>query len=138
MFPENTKILIVDDSTFSRNIIKSGLKELKYWRLYEAESASAAQESIIAEEKNGEPIQLMIADIHMPEMTGLELLKWVRAREKSKSLPVIIVTTSQEREDVIRAATLGVSHFMVKPFDPVTLKERLGSVWERHGQHHQK
>ena len=80
----------------------------------------------------------MIADIHMPEMTGLELLKWVRAREKSKSLPVIIVTTSQEREDVIRAATLGVSHFMVKPFDPVTLKERLGSVWERHGQHHQK
>ncbi len=133
MFPSDTKILIVDDSSFSRNIVKSGLKELKYWKLFEAENAKVAQESVLNEEKTGQPIQLMICDVHMPEMTGIELLKWVRSREQTKGLPVIILTSSQEKSEVVHAAKLGVSHFMIKPFDVATLRDRLHSAWEKHG-----
>lgn len=134
MFPADAKILIVDDSSFSRNIVKNGLKELSYWKLFEAESAKSAQEIVLNEEKSAQPIQLLVCDIHMPEMTGIELLKWVRSREQTKGMPVIILTSSQEKSEVIHAAKLGVSHFMIKPFDVATLKDRLTSAWEKHGQ----
>lgn len=134
MFPTDAKILIVDDSSFSRNIIKNGLKELKYWKLFEAENAKTAQEYLLSEEKTSQPIHLMICDVHMPEMTGIELLKWVRSREQTKGLPVIILTSSQEKAEVIAAAKMGVSHFMIKPFDLMTLKDRLQSAWDKHGQ----
>ena len=138
MFPSDAKILIVDDSSFSRNIVKNGLKELKYWKLYEAENAVNAQVTLAQEFKAGDPVQLMICDIHMPEMTGIELLKWVRARDVFKSLPVIIITSSQEKAEVLEAAKLGVSHFMIKPFDALTLKDRLTAAWDKHGQHYAK
>lgn len=138
MFPADAKILVVDDSSFSRNIVKNGLKELSFWRVYEAESAATAQAAIEREEKSDTPIQLMIADIHMPEMTGIELLKWVRGRDVSKGLPVIIITSSQEKSEVVHAAKLGVSHFMIKPFDVNILKDRLNSAWSKHGQHFSK
>jgi len=113
--------------------VKNGLKELKYWKLFEAENAKSAQENILGEEKTGLPIHLMICDVHMPEMTGIELLKWVRSREQTKGLPVIILTSSQEKSEVVQAAALGVSHFMIKPFDVGTLKDRLQSAWVKHG-----
>lgn len=138
MFPSETKILVVDDSSFSRNVMKNGLKELGYYKIAEAEDATKAQESLLKEEKAGAPFQLMIADIHMPEINGLELLEWVRSREQTKNLPLILVTTSQDRGHVIKAASLGVSHFMVKPFDVKGLQERLAAVWTRHGQHFMK
>ncbi len=134
MFPSDAKILIVDDSSFSRNIVKNGLKELQYWKLYEAENAKVAQETVLSEEKSEQPVQLIICDVHMPEMTGIELLRWIRSREQTKGLPVIILTSSQEKSEVIHAAKLGVSHFMIKPFDVATLKDRLNSAWEKHGQ----
>lgn len=138
MFPSDAKMLIVDDSSFSRNIVKNGLKELKYWKLYEAENAVNAQVTLAQEFKAGDPVQLMICDIHMPEMTGIELLKWVRERDVFKTLPVIIITSSQEKAEVVEAAKLGVSHFMIKPFDALTLKDRLTAAWEKHGQFYYK
>ena len=138
MFPADSKILIVDDSSFSRNIVKNGLKELKYWKLYEAENAINAQIALAQEVKAGDPIQLMIADIHMPDMTGIELLRWARARDIFKTLPVIIITSSQEKSEVVEAAKLGVSHFLIKPFDAQTLKDRLFAAWEKHGQFYSK
>jgi two-component system chemotaxis response regulator CheY len=134
MFPSDSKILIVDDSSFSRTIVKNGLKDLKYWKMYEAENAVNAQIVLAQEFKNNDPIQLLICDIHMPEMSGLELLKWVRARDAFKNLPVIIITSSQEKKEVVEAAKLGVSHFMIKPFGADTLKERLTAAWSKHGQ----
>lgn len=134
MFPVDSKILIVDDSSFSRTIVKNGLKELKYWKMFEADTAAKAQIMLAQEFKNNEPIQLLICDIHMPEMNGLELLKWVRAREPFKTMPVIIITSSQEKKEVVEAAKLGVSHFLIKPFGADTLKERLVAAWAKHGQ----
>jgi two-component system chemotaxis response regulator CheY len=136
MFPADSKILIVDDSRFSRTIVKNGLRELKYWKIFEAENAVNAQIMLAQELKAGESIQLMVCDIHMPEMTGLDLLKWARAKEPFKNLPVIIITSSQEKKEVIEAAKLGVSHFLIKPFGTETLKDRLVAAWSKHGQHY--
>lgn len=133
MFPSDAKILVVDDSSFARNIVKNGLKELKYWKLYEAENAINAQVTLAQEFKAGDPVQLVICDIHMPEMNGLELLKWIRSRDAFKSLPMIIITASQEKSEVVEAAKLGVSHFLIKPFDVATLKDRIKAAWDKHG-----
>ena len=134
MFPVDAKILIVDDSNFSRTVLKNGLKEMKYWKILEAESAKNAKSLLIEDEQVMQPVHLMIADVHMPEINGIELLRWVRAQEKIKNMPVIILTTAQEKTAILEAGKLGVSHYMIKPFDVSTLKDRLTSAWEKHGQ----
>jgi two-component system, chemotaxis family, chemotaxis protein CheY len=134
MFPVDAKILIVDDSNFARTVLKNGLRDLKFWKIVEAESAKQAQYILNEDETKKDPIHLLIADIHMPEMSGLELLKWVRMQEHFKSLPVIILTTVQEKGGILEAGKLGVSHYMIKPFDTDTLRERITSAWEKHGQ----
>ncbi len=134
MFPVESKILIVDDSHFSRTVLKSGLKEMKYWKILEADSAKAAKSLLQEDEQTKQPVHLMICDVHMPELSGLELLRWVRNQEVIKNLPVIILTTAQEKAAILEAGKLGVSHYMIKPFDAATLKERMASAWEKHGQ----
>lgn len=134
MFPVDSKILIVDDSNFARAALKEGLKALQYWRILEAENAKVAQELLIGDEQKKDPIHLMICDVHMPELSGLELLQWVRGHASLKGMPIIMLTTEQERAAILDAGKLGVSHYMIKPFDPHTLKERLSSTWEKHGQ----
>jgi two-component system, chemotaxis family, chemotaxis protein CheY len=134
MFATDTRILVVDDSTFSRNIVKNGLTEMQFWKISEAGSAKEAQDILISQEKANEPIQLLICDVHMPGMTGIELLKWIRGSPTLAGMPVIILTSSQEKKEVVNAARLGVSHFVIKPFELSTLKERLVSAWEKHGK----
>lgn len=134
MFPADSKILIVDDSSFARTIVKNGLKELKYWKILEADNAKAAIMLLNEEEQKKNPVHLVILDVHMPEFSGLDLLRWVRNQERYKSLPVIILTTVQEKGGILDAGKLGVSHYMIKPFDVPTLKERIASTWQKHGQ----
>ncbi len=134
MFPVDAKILIVDDSNFSRTVLKNGLKEMKYWKILEADSAKNAKSLLIEDEQALQPVHLMIADVHMPEINGIELLRWVRAQERIKDMPVIILTTAQEKTAILEAGKLGVSHYMIKPYDIATLKDRLTSAWEKHGQ----
>jgi two-component system chemotaxis response regulator CheY len=134
MFPEDSKILIVDDSSFARTMLKNCLKELKYWKLLEAENAKRAQELLREEEQLRDPVHLILTDVQMPEMTGLQLLGWVRAEPAWADVPVIVLTSSQTKGDIIEAGRLGVSHFLIKPFNTVTLGERMASAWEKHGR----
>lgn len=134
MFPVDSKILIVDDSNFSRMVVKKGLKELKYWKMLEADSAKQAKELLLQDEQQKQPVHLMICDVHMPEVNGIELLRWVRNQDKIKDLPVIILTSAQEKTAILEAGKLGVSHYMIKPFEPTTLRDRMNSAWEKHGQ----
>jgi two-component system, chemotaxis family, chemotaxis protein CheY len=133
MFPVDSKILIVDDSHFSRTVMKNGLKDLKFWKILEADSAKAAKKLLMEDEQQKQPIHLMICDVHMPELSGIDLLRWVRNQEAIKNLPVIILTTAQEKTAILEAGKLGVSHYMIKPFDGPTLKDRMISAWEKHG-----
>jgi two-component system chemotaxis response regulator CheY len=134
MFPKDSRILIVDDSSFSRTMMKSTLRDLGFAEIVEAGGAKEAS-GLLQDPKSSEnPIQLLIIDIHMPEMSGLDLLRWVMGQDAFKDMPVIILTSSQDKSDVLQAGRLGVTHFMIKPFDAETLKERLASAWQRQGQ----
>lgn len=129
MFPADAKILIVDDSGFARTMLKNQLRELSFSNILEAGDGATARGLLSKDEQK--PVHLLICDIHMPEMTGLELLKWVRAHETLKALPVILVTSSQEKSEIFEAGRLGVSHYLVKPFEVKVLKEKLTSAWQK-------
>ena len=134
MFPTDCKIMIVDDSTFARTMLKTSLKELRYWKILEAKDVKEAQQLFAEDEQQKDSVQLLISDLHMPNNSGLDLLRWLRAQEKLKTLPVIILTSSQEKTEILEAGKLGVSHYMIKPFDGATLKEKMSSTWQKHGQ----
>ena len=134
MFPSGSKILLVDDSSFARTLIKNSLKELKFSKIIEADSAKAAKGVLTEAEQLQDPVHLMILDLHMPSMSGADLVRWVRGRYVLKALPIIIVTSSQEKKEVLEVGKLGVSHYMLKPTDTATIRDRLVSTWEKHGR----
>ena len=119
------KLLVVDDSSTMRRIIKNTLSRLGYNDILEAENGALAWE-IMSVPDSG--IKILITDWNMPEMNGLELVKKVRAEEKYKDVPIIMVTTEGGKAEVITALRAGVNNYIVKPFTPQVLKEKLEVV----------
>lgn len=134
MFPVDAKILIIDDSNFSRSMLVNALKSMKYWKIIEANGPRQAQTFMNEEEQQSDPIHLVFVDHQMPEVMGLEFVKWMRAQERYKNLPVIMLTSTQEKSVIIEAGKLGISSYMIKPFDLAALRTRMAGVWEKHGQ----
>ena len=123
---KNMKILIVDDFSTMRRIIKNLLRDLGFNNTSEADDGSSALPML----RTGS-FQFLITDWNMPGMTGIELLKAVRADEALKTLPVLMVTAEQKREQIIEAAQAGVNGYVVKPFTATTLKEKIDKIFER-------
>ncbi len=117
------KILVVDDSSTMRRIIKNTLQRLGYEDILEAEHGVQAWGILDSTE-----VQILITDWNMPEMNGLELVKKVRADERYKDIPIIMVTTEGGKAEVITALKAGVNNYIVKPFTPQVLKEKLEVV----------
>ncbi len=127
---KNMKILIVDDFSTMRRIIKNLLRELGFNNTVEADDGNTALPVL----KRG-GIEFLVTDWNMPGMTGLELLKAVRAEPELKTLPVLMVTAESKREQIIEAAQAGVNGYIVKPFTANTLKEKIEKIFERvHGE----
>ncbi len=120
------KILIVDDFSTMRRIIKNLLRDLGYNNTTEADDGSAALPML----KNGN-FDFLITDWNMPTMTGLDLLRAVRADEHLKTLPVLMVTAEAKREQIVEAAQVGVNSYIIKPFTADTLKEKIDKIFER-------
>ncbi|HOI82850.1 MAG TPA: chemotaxis response regulator CheY [Campylobacterales bacterium] len=118
------KILVVDDSSTMRRIIKNTLNHLGYKDLLEAEDGALAWETMT---QNAD-IGVLITDWNMPNMNGLELVKKVRAEQKYADMPIIMVTTEGGKTEVITALKAGVNNYIVKPFTPQVLKEKLEAV----------
>jgi len=118
------KVLVVDDFATMRRIVKGVLKQLGFSSIVEAEDGSAALE-VLKKEKIG----LIVSDWNMPKMTGLDLLKSVRADDNLKATPFIMVTAEGQKENVIEAVKAGVSNYIVKPFTPETFSEKLEKVF---------
>jgi two-component system chemotaxis response regulator CheY len=78
-----------------------------------------------------QPFDFVVTDWNMPVMTGIELLKAIRADAKLKTLPVLMVTAEAKREQIIEAAQAGVNGYIIKPFTAQTLEEKLGKIFER-------
>jgi len=118
------KLLVVDDSSTMRRIIKNTLARLGYNDVLEAEHGLDAWQEM---QKNSD-IEMLITDWNMPEMNGLELVKKVRAESKYQDMPIIMVTTEGGKAEVITALKAGVNNYIVKPFTPQVLKEKLEDV----------
>lgn len=123
---KDMRILIVDDFSTMRRIIKNLLRDLGFTNTQDADDGSTALPLL----KRGD-FDFLITDWNMPGMTGIDLLKAVRADEQLQSLPVLMVTAEQKREQIIEAAQAGVNGYIVKPFTAVTLKEKIDKIFER-------
>ncbi|MEJ0063016.1 MAG: response regulator [Alphaproteobacteria bacterium] len=119
----NMNILIVDDYKTMLRIISNLLKQLGFKNIDEATDGSEALRKL----RDGN-FGLVISDWNMVPMTGLQLLKEVRADSKLKALPFIMVTAESKTENVVEAKTAGVSNYIVKPFNAETLKQKIASV----------
>jgi two-component system chemotaxis response regulator CheY len=123
---KNMKILIVDDFSTMRRIIKNLLRDLGFTNTVEADDGTTALPIL----QTG-TIDFLVTDWNMPGMTGIELLRAVRADDKLKTIPVLMVTAEAKRDQIIAAAQAGVNGYVVKPFTAVALKEKIEKIFER-------
>lgn len=116
------KCLVVDDSATMRRIVVNALKSIGYENVVEAGDGSDALARCDAS------IELVITDWNMPVMGGLEFVKALRARPEHVKTPILMVTTRSVKEDIMQAVEAGVSSYILKPFTPQVLKEKIDQV----------
>lgn len=124
IFDPELKILVVDDFPTMRRIVKTLLRQNGYSNFVEAEDGALGYKTLQQEKGIG----MVVSDWNMPNMTGLEFLKAVRADDRYKELPFLMVTAEAEKENIIEAVKAGVSNYVVKPFTAQTLKEKLTKI----------
>ena len=123
---KNMKILIVDDFSTMRRIIKNLLRDLGFNNTEEADDGNTGLPKL----QTGN-FDFLVTDWNMPGMTGIDLLRAVRADDKLKTLPVLMVTAEAKKEQIVLAAQEGVNGYIVKPFTAQTLKEKIDKIFER-------
>ena len=117
------KILIVDDSPTMRRMVAAALQELTAVMFEEASNGLEAVEKLA---RGG--VELMILDLNMPEMHGLDVLRFVRSHGLYKSTPIIVLTTKYDSESKQSAVSAGATDYLTKPFEPRVLLDRV-SKW---------
>ncbi|HBR05825.1 MAG TPA: response regulator [Desulfovibrio sp.] len=120
----NIRILVVDDFSTMRKIIKNILRQLGYSNVVEADDGTTAWDVL-----NKDNIQFIISDWNMPKMSGIELLRKVRASEEFGALPFLMVTAEAQQENIIEAVQAKVSNYIVKPFTPETLDQKIQKIF---------
>ena len=123
---KNMKILVVDDFSTMRRIIKNLLRDLGFTNVSEADDGSTALPML----QNGD-FDFVVTDWNMPGMQGIDLLREIRKDDKLKHMPVMMVTAEAKKEQILAAAQAGVNGYIVKPFTAATLKGKLDKIFER-------
>lgn len=123
------KFLVVDDFSTMRRIVRNLLKELGFTNVDEAEDGVIALQKLRASD-----FDFVVTDWNMPNMTGIELLRAIRADAALKALPVLMITAEAKKENIIEAAQAGASGYIVKPFTAGTLSEKLNKIFEKMNQ----
>lgn len=118
------RVMVVDDQTSMRAMIRRTLQDLGFRDIRDKESANEALAAIRADR-----VHLIISDYNMPEMDGLQFLQEVRADPVIGKTVFIMLTASAEKEIVQKAAEMGVNNYVVKPFAPAALKEKIERVF---------
>ena len=124
------KILIVDDMTTMRKIIKNMLSQIGFTNITEADDGAVAWPMIENAITSGVPYEFIVSDWNMPQMSGLDLLKHVRATPGLEKLPFLMITAEAEQGNVVIAVKAGVSNFIVKPFSAAVLKEKIDKIFK--------
>ncbi len=118
------RFLVVDDSVTMRRIVINSLRNLGYDNFVEAADGKEALEKLTADDS----INFVITDWNMPVVSGLELVKSIRGDEKLSKLSILMVTTRGVKEDIIEALQAKVNNYIVKPFTPQILKEKIEQI----------
>lgn len=121
---KNMRILVVDDFSTMRRIIKNILRQLGFNNIVEADDGSTAWEVL-----NKDKIDFIVSDWNMPEMPGIDLLRKVRASEEFADMPFLMVTAEGLQENIIEAVQAKVSNYIVKPFTAETLKQKIDKIF---------
>ena len=116
------KFLVVDDSATMRRIVINSLQRIGYNDTVEA---GDGQEAL---DKFDGSIKFVITDWNMPNMTGTEFTKVLRSREDGRHMPVLMVTARSVKDDILAAMEAGVYNYIVKPFTPLVLKEKIDAL----------
>ena len=116
-------VMVVDDFSTMRRIIRKIMRDLEFKEVIEAENGAEAFELLKTNK-----VDVIVSDWNMPTMTGLELLKRVRADDRFKGLPFLLVTAEAQKENIIEAIQAKVSNYVVKPFTPAALAEKLAKI----------
>ena len=120
------RILVVDDFSTMRRIIKNILRQLGFNNILEADDGSTAWETL-----NKDKIDFIISDWNMPKMTGIDLLRKVRASEEFADVPFLMVTAEAQQENIIEAVQAKVSNYIVKPFTAETLGQKIDKIFDK-------
>lgn len=120
---EDLKILAVDDSPTMRRIIINTLKRAGYKDVIEASDGKDALAKMKVEKVN-----FVITDWNMPDMDGLTFVINLRSKPEYKTMPILMVTTRSVKDDIVEALKAGVNNYIVKPFTPDTLKEKIEQI----------
>jgi len=116
------RFLVVDDSATMRRILVNSLQRIGFTDCVEAEDGRQALD------KFDSAISFVITDWNMPTMSGIDFARALRAQANGKTVPILMVTTRSAREDIIAAVEAGVNNYIVKPFTPQVLKEKIDQV----------
>lgn len=128
-FEPTMKTLVIDDMMTMRKIITKMLKSIGFTNIQEADDGATAWPMIEAAAAAGQPYEFIVSDWNMPKMSGLDLLIKIRATEGIKDTPFLMVTAEAEQSNVVKVVQAGVSNFVVKPFKPATLKEKIQKIF---------
>lgn len=123
--PSNLRVLVVDDMSTMRKIIINTTTKLGITNFKEAENGQQALDLMKSLVGGPEEIQFVFSDINMPVMTGIQFLKAVKADAKLKKVPVMMVSAENEVSFLIEATSSGAEDFLVKPFSPEELEEKI-------------
>jgi two-component system chemotaxis response regulator CheY len=119
------KIMVVDDMSTMRRIVKNLLKQLGFANVEEAENGQEALTKLRADK-----FGFVVSDWNMPVMSGIELLKAIRADAGLKAIPVLMVTAEAQKENIIEAVQAGVNNYVVKPFTAEILQEKMAKIFK--------
>ena len=114
------KVLIAEDSNTMRGIVREMMRRLGYDDVVEGADGQEAWERL-----NEQPFDLLLTDWNMPQMSGLELLQKVRGTSDMASLPVVMLTTRNNKEDIFSAVKVGINNYVTKPCKPTQLKDKI-------------
>lgn len=120
MNKKKTKVLLVDDQTVVRGVLRAYMETILQCSVSEAANGLEAVKLLVSTD-----FDLIITDLVMPEMTGLELIGYLKKDPRLNRIPVIMLTSQEEEADRRKAAAFGVSEYLVKPFNPVSMRSVL-------------
>lgn len=126
---EGKKVLIVEDAPISRDFLKEILIQLNPAQIDEAENGAIALDFLKKRHAENQKIDLILCDINMPIMTGIEFLRAIKSDNRFDQIPVIMTTAEGETTLVLEVITLGVSNYIVKPVTQGVLVEKLNSLF---------